>query len=83
MNLAHILLGIINIFLVAAIMVLVGLIIVWLASLLKFDIPDPVQKVYLVIVLLVVIYMFVALLLGGPTINLFGLRADAVLLHHA
>jgi hypothetical protein len=82
MNFAYLLLGIINIFIVAAILILIGYIFVWLARLLSFDIPAEVQKIYLVIVLLICLYMLVQLILGTP-ITLPGLKSDALLLHHA
>lgn len=65
-SLSAILLGVINIAIVAAILVLIGLIIVWFMSWLGFPIPDQIQKVYMVIVALICLYMIVALLLGLP-----------------
>jgi hypothetical protein len=61
-----VLLGIINIAITVAILVLVGLVIVWFMSWLNFSIPANVQKVYMVIVALIALYMIVALLLGLP-----------------
>jgi hypothetical protein len=61
-----VLLGIINIAITVAILVLVGLVIVWFMSWLNFPIPANVQKVYMVIVALIALYMIVALLLGLP-----------------
>lgn len=71
-SLAGILLGIVNIAIVLAILVLVGLIIVWLATWGGFAIPDQIQKVYMIIVALIGIYMLVALLLGMPTMRIIG-----------
>jgi hypothetical protein len=65
-SLGGILLGIINVAIVVAILVLIGLVIVWFMSWLNFPIPDNVQKVYMVIVALIALYMIVALLLGLP-----------------
>lgn len=67
MNLAAILLGVINIAIVIAILVLIGLIIVWFLSWLNFPVPPQVQKVFMVIVALIALYMLVALLLGHST----------------
>jgi hypothetical protein len=66
MSLAAILLGIINIAIVVAILILIGLLVVWLLSFISFSIPENIQKVYLVIVGLIALYMLVALLLGLP-----------------
>jgi len=66
MSLAAILLGIINIAIVVAFLILIGLLVVWLLSFISFTIPENIQKVYLVIVALIALYMLVALLLGLP-----------------
>jgi hypothetical protein len=66
MSLSAILLGIINIAIVVAILVLIGLVIVWFMSWLNFPIPDNIQKVYMVIVALIALYMLVAILFGLP-----------------
>jgi hypothetical protein len=66
MSLGGILLGIINVAITVAILVLIGLVIVWLMSYLGFPIPAQVQKVYMIIVALIALYMIVALLLGLP-----------------
>lgn len=67
MALASILLGIINIAIVVAILVLIGYLVVWLFSWLGFAIPQPVQRIYMIIVALIALYMIVALLLGMPS----------------
>jgi MFS superfamily sulfate permease-like transporter len=66
MSLTGVLLGIINIAIYVAILVLIGLVIVWFASWLGFPIPAQIQKVYMIIVALIALYMIVALLLGLP-----------------
>jgi hypothetical protein len=66
MSLTGGLLGLINIAIYIAILVLIGLIIVWFASWLGFAIPAQIQKVYMIIVALIALYMIVALLLGLP-----------------
>jgi hypothetical protein len=66
MSLSAILLGIINIAIVVAILVLIGLVIVWFMSWLNFPIPDNIQKVYIAIVALIALYMLVAILFGLP-----------------
>lgn len=74
MSLSGLLLGLINAFIVAAILVLVGAIIVWVAAIFEWPIPWNIQRLYLLVVLLVVIYMIVALLLGIPTIHIIESR---------
>jgi Na+/proline symporter len=65
-SLGGILLGIINIAIAVAILVLIGLIIVWFMGYLGFPIPDKIQKVFMIIVALIALAMLVALLLGAP-----------------
>ena len=72
MSLAGLLLGIINIAIVIAILVLIGLIIVWFLSYLNFAVPAQIQKVFMIIVALIALYMLVALLLGMPTVRIIG-----------
>lgn len=67
MSLTGVLLGLINICIVVAILVLVGYVILWILGLIGFAVPDMVQKLFMIIVALIAIYMVVALLLGIPT----------------
>ena len=62
-----ILLGLINIAIVVAFLILIGLVILWFCSWIEFPVPANVQKIYMVIVALIALYMIVALLLGIPT----------------
>lgn len=66
MGLEGILLGFINIGIYVAILILIGLIIVWGLSYLGIAVPDQIKKVYIFIVVLIAIYMAVALLFGLP-----------------
>ena len=66
MSLSGIILGVINIAIYIAVLVLVGLIIVWFASWIGFAIPENIQRIYMVIVALIALYMIVALLFGLP-----------------
>lgn len=66
MSLTEVVLGLINIAIYVAILVLIGLIIVWFASWLSFAIPENIQRVYMVIVALIALYLIIALLLGLP-----------------
>jgi bacteriorhodopsin len=77
-SLGGILLGLINICIVVAILVLIGYIIVWLFSWLGFAIPPQVQKIYMVIVALIALYMIVQLLLGVPGLRIIGSNSFAL-----
>lgn len=80
MSLTGILLGLINIAIVVAILVLIGYIILWLMGMLGFPIPVMVQKLYMVIVALIALYMIVAMLLGlGQPFRLFGSAGHALI----
>lgn len=71
-NIGGLLLGVINIAIMVAILILVGLLIVWFLSFLSYSVPDNIRKVYMAIVALIALYMFVALLLGMPTWRIVG-----------
>lgn len=72
MNLAGILLGIINIAIVIAILLLVGAIILWFMGWMGIAVPANVQKGFIAVVALIGLYMIVALLLGMPTWRIIG-----------
>jgi Co/Zn/Cd efflux system component len=72
MNIAGILLGIINIAIVVAILLLVGAVILWFMSWMGLAVPPNVQKGYIIVVALIGLYMLVALLLGIPTLRIIG-----------
>lgn len=65
-SLSALVLGIINIAIVAACLILVGLLIVWFMSWLSSPVPENIQRAYMVLVALICLYMFVALLFGLP-----------------
>ena len=67
MSLAGPLLGIITIAIVVVIFVLIGAIIVMFANWMQWPIDWNVQRLYLLVVALIALYMIVALLLGLPT----------------
>jgi hypothetical protein len=75
MSLSGLILGVINIAIVAAVLVLIGAVIVMFAKWMSYTIDANVQKFYLLVVLLVVLYMFVALLFGIPSIRVIGRAA--------
>jgi hypothetical protein len=72
MSLAGILLGIINIAIVVAILLLIGAVILWFMSWMGLGVPANVQKGYIIVVALIGLYMLVALLLGIPTVRIIG-----------
>ena len=72
MSLTGILLGLINVAIVVAILILVGYIILWIMGIIGFPVPAMVQKMYMVIVALIALYMIVALLLGIPSVRIIG-----------
>jgi hypothetical protein len=78
MSLTGIVLGVINIAIVIAILLLVGAIILWFCSWMILGVPANVQKGYIIVVALIGLYMLVALLLGIPTLRLIG-HADLAL----
>jgi hypothetical protein len=70
MSLTGVPLGVINIAIVVAILVLFGAIIVWFCSLMQIAVPEQVRRIYLIVCALIGLYMLVALLLGIPTIHI-------------
>ena len=70
MSLGGILLGVLNIAIVVAILVLIGAIIVMFANWMNFTITEQVKKGYMIVVALIGLYMIVALLLGIPTVHI-------------
>ena len=73
MSLSGILLGVLNIIIDVAILLLVGALIQWALS----AIPANIVKLYLVIVALIAIYLLVALLLGMPSLRVIGFHGVA------
>ena len=78
MSLSGLVFGIINVAIVVVILVLVGAIIVMFAKWMSYSIDWNVQRLYLLVVLLIALYMIVALLLGIPSIRIIGHAAFAV-----
>jgi len=70
MSLASLLLGVINVGIVVAVLVLIGAMIVMIAKWFQWPIDWNVQRLYLLVVALIALYMVVALLLGMPTVHL-------------
>jgi hypothetical protein len=72
MSVVAILIGILNCILLAAVLVLCGAIVAWVASLFEWPIPWNIQRIYLLIVLLVFIICVASLLLGEPMVHFLG-----------
>jgi hypothetical protein len=72
MSLAAILVGLLNCVLLAAVLVLLGAIVAWVAGLFSWPIPWNIQRIYLLIVLLIFIICVVSLLLGSPMVHIIG-----------
>jgi hypothetical protein len=71
MSIVGILVGLLNCVLVAAILVLIGAIIVWVASMFQWPIPWNIQRIFLLIVLLVFIICAISLMVGAPMVHFF------------
>jgi hypothetical protein len=66
-NMGTITLGIIGVFILGAILVLIGYLIIWLLNwIFQIAIPWDIQRLYIAIVFLVCLYYIVALLIGLP-----------------
>lgn len=74
MSIAGILVGLLNCVLVAAVLVLVGAVVAWVASIFEWPIPWNIQRIYLLIVLIIFVICIASLLLGMPMVHLFGER---------
>lgn len=72
MSLSGLVLGIINIAIVIAVLLLVGAIILWFMSWMGMSVPEMVRKLYLAVVALIGLYMLVALLFGIPSVRIIG-----------
>lgn len=65
-----IILGLINIAIVVALLLLVGAVIVWFCGWMSLSIPDQVQKLYMIVVALIALYLLVGLIFGLPVPSL-------------
>lgn len=64
--LSALLLGVIDIAIVVAVLILIGLVIAWFMSWLGVAVPEQLRKVYLIVVALIALYMLVGLIFGLP-----------------
>ena len=74
MSIGGVLLGLINIGIVVAVLLLIGVVALWILSLLGVNLPDQARKLFIAIVALVALYLIVALLLGLPAIHILPVR---------
>jgi hypothetical protein len=72
MSILGILVGVLNCVLLAAVLVLVGAIIVWVAQIFEWPIPWNIQRIYLLICLLVFIICVISMIAGAPMVHFFG-----------
>jgi hypothetical protein len=73
MSLTGLILGVLDIAIVVAVLLLIGAIIEWgLSAIAGIAVPPNVRKGFLVVVALIALYMLVALVLGMPSIRLIG-----------
>jgi hypothetical protein len=72
MSIFGLLIGVLNCVLVAAVLVLLGAIVVWVAGLFSWPIPWDIQRIYLLIVLVIFIICVLSLAFGMPMVHLFG-----------
>lgn len=74
MSIVGILVGVLNCILLTAVLVLLGAIIVWVASIFEWPIPWNIQRIYLLICLLVFIICVVSMMVGEPMIHIIPMR---------
>lgn len=72
MSILGFLVEVLNCVLLTAVLVLVGAIIAWVASIFEWPIPWNIQRIYLLICLLVFIICVVSGLVGMPMVHFFG-----------
>jgi hypothetical protein len=72
MSATGILIGVLNCFVLAIILVLIGAVIVWLAGIFEWPIPWNIQRLYLGLVLLLTVICIISLLVGAPMVHIFG-----------
>ena len=78
MSITGILIGVLNCILLVAVLVLLGAIVAWVASVFGWPIPWNIQRIYLAICLLIFLICVISLLLGAPMVRFWG-HASTVL----
>lgn len=79
MSLSGLVLGVINVAIVVAILLLVGAIILWFCSWMSISVPEMVRKIYIAVVALIGLYMLVALVFGIPGLRIVGQAASTLM----
>lgn len=74
MSIFGFLVGILNCLLMVAVLVLIGAVIVWVASMFEWPIPWNIQRIYLLICLLVFIICVIMGFVGEPMIHIIPMR---------
>ena len=74
MSVLGLLIGLLNCVLVAAVLVLVGAIIVWIAGLFSWPIPWNIQRIFLLIVLIIFVICALSDLFGYPMVHFLPVR---------
>lgn len=74
MSIFGFLIEILNCLLLVAVLVLIGAIIVWVASIFEWPIPWNIQRIYLLICLLVFIICVISGLVGSPMVHFFPMK---------
>jgi len=70
LSIGGVLLGLVNIAIVVVLLLIVGAVAVWLFGWLGLAIPGNVQKLYMVLVALIALYMIIALIFGLPSLTI-------------
>lgn len=70
MSIVTILIGILNCAIVAAVLVLLGAIVLWVCSMFGWPIPVNIQRIYMLIVLLVFLICIVSDIAGSPMFHI-------------
>lgn len=68
MSIGAVLLGLVNIAIVVVLLLIVGVVAVWICSMLNVALPGQLRQLYLVLVALIALYMIIALIFGLPSI---------------
>ena len=76
MSIGGFLLGIINAAVIGVLLILAGLIILWVLSWFNLSIPEQIQRMYVILVALYVLYLIVGSLFGLGAPHLLPFRSD-------
>jgi hypothetical protein len=74
MSIGGVLLGLVNIAIVVVLLLFVGVIGLWIMSLVHVTPPGELRQLYLVLVALIALYMIIALIFGLPSVSVIPFR---------